>query len=169
MTDRAPFRVIYPLNGGEPTAADRKRNKGLDPTNIWGERAYFFNCHRDGGDYSWHHDNLSTAPVAPVPEQISAVWTFGETWDPESKIGPKVLSADRQDGQIRLTFSAGHRQGQAAARPSERRIRSLHRGERHGDPCLRPTREGRSLRMEGCRPERWLHSRVGGRRDPATG
>ena len=44
------------------TEADIKRNKELDQVNLWGERSYFCNCHRDGGDYAWLTNNLSSAP-----------------------------------------------------------------------------------------------------------
>ena len=47
----------------------------------WGRRIYYFNCHREGGDYAWHQDNLATAPGAPEAESINAVWVF-KTWDP---------------------------------------------------------------------------------------
>lgn len=88
MIDKPPFRVIYPLDGKEPTDADRKRNADNDKSNLWGERAYFFDCHRDGGDYAWTRDNL------PVPaDQITAAWTFAKTWNPENKEGPKIVHA----------------------------------------------------------------------------
>ena len=48
MVDKAPYRVIYPLGKAAATAKDVARNKELDKTNVWGERAYFANCHRDG-------------------------------------------------------------------------------------------------------------------------
>ncbi len=47
------------------------------------ERKYFHNCHRDGGDYPWHADNLATAPNAPSPDAITPAWTFDGKWDPE--------------------------------------------------------------------------------------
>src|SRR5206468_2562334 len=83
MTDRPPFRVIYPLNGATPGEADIKRNKDLDKSNLWGERSYFWNCHRDGGDFAWHSNNLSAATNSPTPEQITAAWTFAGKWNPE--------------------------------------------------------------------------------------
>src|SRR5205814_5946582 len=92
MIDKPPFRVIYPLNGKEPTDADRKRNADNDKSNLWGERAYFFDCHRDGGDYAWLKDNL---PVAA--DQITAKWTFAGTWDPENKEGPKIVHASPRE------------------------------------------------------------------------
>ena len=56
----------------------------------WGARHYFFNCHRDGGDYSWFGDNLTEAEGAPAPEQIDARWTFDGMWNPEDTM-PSIL------------------------------------------------------------------------------
>ncbi len=105
MLDRQPKRVIYPLDGGTPTAADIQNNKEHDPTNIWGERFYYYNCHRDGGDFAWFRDNLSSAAGAPRPEQVTAAWTFDGKWDPENKIGPSISKVAAQGGQIAVTFS----------------------------------------------------------------
>lgn len=90
MIDQPPFRVIYPLDGGTPGASDIARNKELDKSNLWGERSYFYNCHRDGGDYAWLTNNLSAAPGAPTPAQITAAWTFAGKWDPERTAGPAI-------------------------------------------------------------------------------
>lgn len=106
MRDAAPYRVIYPLDGGPATEANRQRNQELDATNRWGERAYFFNSHRDGGDYAWLADNLAKAPGAPTPAQITAKWTFAGTWDPERTDAPKITAFDaRGAGQFVVTFS----------------------------------------------------------------
>jgi len=51
----------------------------------WGARHYYYNCHREGGDYDWFADNLSTAEGSPQPEAIDARWTFGGKWDPEKE------------------------------------------------------------------------------------
>jgi pectinesterase len=51
----------------------------------WGRRVYYSNCHREGGDYTWHKDNLVTAPGAPVPAQITPIWVF-KTWNPEKNL-----------------------------------------------------------------------------------
>jgi pectinesterase len=105
MIDRAPFRVIYPLGGKQPTDADIAKNKELDKTNIWGERAYFHNCHRDGGgDYAWHADNLGDAEGSPKAEQITPAWTFAGKWDPERTDGPKIRGIATRDGKIAVTF-----------------------------------------------------------------
>jgi pectinesterase len=52
----------------------------------WGDRHYFFNCHRDSADFEWFRDNLSSAEGSPRPEEISARWTFEGKWDPESAV-----------------------------------------------------------------------------------
>ena len=105
MIDRPPFRVIYPLDGGTPSTNDIRRNKELDKSNLWGERSYYYHCHRDGGDYSWFADNLATAPGAPKPEQINAAWTFGDTWNPESNVGPVIKNVTKSEGQVSVAFS----------------------------------------------------------------
>jgi hypothetical protein len=56
----------------------------------WGTRHYFYNCHREGGDYDWFADNLTEAEGSPRPESIDAKWTFGGRWDPEGTM-PSVL------------------------------------------------------------------------------
>jgi pectinesterase len=105
MRDLAPRRVIYPLDGSQPTEANIKRNRELDPSNQWGERAYYYHCHREGGDYAWFQDNLASAPGAPRPEQITAAWTFAGTWDPERTAGPVIRKLDWRDDTINLSFS----------------------------------------------------------------
>ncbi|MDE3057296.1 MAG: pectin esterase [Bacteroidota bacterium] len=57
---------------------------------VWGERHYFYNCHRERGDFDWFKDNLSTAEGSPTPEQITAEWTFDGKWNPEKDM-PAVL------------------------------------------------------------------------------
>jgi pectinesterase len=104
MRDRAPYRVTYPLNAGTPTAADIERNQHYDRTNVFGDRAYYHNSHREGGDYAWHRDNLASAPGAPKPEQVTARWTFAGSWDPEKTAGPRIRSVQYDEGRVELTF-----------------------------------------------------------------
>jgi pectinesterase len=104
MLDRRPQRVLYPLNGGTPTAADLQNNREHDPTNIWGERAYYHGTHRDGGDYAWMKDNLADAPGSPKPEEITAAWTFGGKWDPENPRGPSASRVGAVGRQIAVVF-----------------------------------------------------------------
>ncbi len=56
----------------------------------WGERHYYYNCQRIGGDYDWFADNLETAKGSPKPEEVTAKWTFNGKWDPEGEM-PSVL------------------------------------------------------------------------------
>lgn len=53
---------------------------------VYGERVYYHNCSRGGGDYDWHADNLETAENSPSAEAIDAKWTFNNEWDPVSEI-----------------------------------------------------------------------------------
>jgi len=104
MRDEPIARVIYPLAGAVATAADLERNRQYDAVNRWGERAYFFNSHRVGGDYAWIVDNLATAEGHPTPEQVTARWTFGGKWDPERSDGPAIVRVEPGDGQIAVVF-----------------------------------------------------------------
>ena len=106
MRDRRPYRVVYPIHGGVASEADLARNRSLDASNLWGERAYFRDCHRDGGDFAWHADNLDTATPAVEPARVTPAWTFAGTWDPERVDAPKLERIERRgDETIVLTFS----------------------------------------------------------------
>jgi len=105
MRDEPIRRVIYPLKGGPVTEADIQRNADLDKQNLWGERSYFYNCHRDGGDFDWFANNLSSAPGVPKPSEITAAWTFGGKWNPENELGPVIRQLRVVGGQIVLVFS----------------------------------------------------------------
>jgi PelA/Pel-15E family pectate lyase len=75
-----------------------------NPQNViqWGHRVYFYNSHRDGGDYAWLKDNLETAEGSPKATQINTDWTFGGKWKPERL--PKVIF-DPADKPIRSAAS----------------------------------------------------------------
>ena len=49
---------------------------------LWGKRVYYYNCHRTGGDYAWHTNNLNLAPGSPDAKQINAEWVFDNRWHP---------------------------------------------------------------------------------------
>jgi pectinesterase len=104
MRDLAPYRVIYPIAGDKPSENDAKRNRDLDASNVWGERAYFYNCHRRGGDYVWQTNNLSFAPGAPKSKQITAAWTFAGKWDPERRDRPAISKVTQESDRIEVTF-----------------------------------------------------------------
>ncbi len=47
---------------------------------LWGSRQYYFNCHRDGGDFNWFENNLAKAQGSPTATMINANWTFDGKW-----------------------------------------------------------------------------------------
>jgi pectinesterase len=102
LADRAPRRVIYPLNGGEPSDADRKKNAENDAHNVWGERNYFWNCHRDGGDFAWFTNQL---PEKVSASDVTAAWTFAGKWNPENTQSPIITHISRDSEKISVTFS----------------------------------------------------------------
>lgn len=80
-------------------------------------RYYYWNDHREGGDYPWFADNLASADTSPHPRAITAAWTFAGRWDPEATL-PAVLPfasipRPRDEGQdisllnTRLRWTAG--------------------------------------------------------------
>ena len=105
MSERAPFRVVYPLDGSTPSEADIARNKNLDASNIWGERSYFWNSHREEGDPAWLTNNLSSAEGSPNPDQITPAWTFAGKWDAERTSGPRIQRINTEDKRIALVFA----------------------------------------------------------------
>ncbi len=50
-------------------------------TILWGDRIYYYNCHRDGGDYKWFENNLDKAKGNPVAANIDAAWVFKDKWE----------------------------------------------------------------------------------------
>jgi pectinesterase len=51
-------------------------------TLLWGRRVYYADCHREGGDYTWHRDNLGQAEGSPQAKNINVQWLFGKRWNP---------------------------------------------------------------------------------------
>jgi pectinesterase len=105
LRDKPIQRVIDALNSGPATGSDIQRNAAGDKENLWGERTYFYNCHRDAGDFAWFANNLSSAPGAPKPSEITAAWTLGGKWNPENQLGPVIQQLRVVGGQIALVFS----------------------------------------------------------------
>jgi pectinesterase len=72
------------------------------------ERKYFRNCHREGGDFAWHANNLDSAPrdeikrMAEMPN--TAAWTFGGRWDPESEAAPTVTAVETDGDAVYVYF-----------------------------------------------------------------
>jgi Pectin methylesterase len=104
LRDKPIRREIYPLNGGVSEVA-LPRNADSARQNLWGERSYFYNCDRDGTDFGWFADNLSSAAGSPTPSQITAAWAFDGKWNPEDEAGPTIQQVLMLEGRIALVFS----------------------------------------------------------------
>lgn len=59
-----------------------------DTALMWGTRANYYNCHRDGGDFSWFANNIDKATA----ENLTAKNTLSERWENFDK--DKTLKAD---------------------------------------------------------------------------
>lgn len=94
LADKPIFHVVN---------KDPKANRPFN----WGERDYYFDCHRTGGDFAWFKNNLTAANGSPDPKVITADWTFRGKWDPESVTGPKILKYEI-DGDSVLFFFNEH-------------------------------------------------------------
>lgn len=55
--------------------------KAATPPNViqWGKRVYYYNCHRTGGDYSWHANNF---PDTLGVNDINVAWVYDYRWNP---------------------------------------------------------------------------------------
>jgi pectinesterase len=92
MIDRPIFYYHYP---NEP-----EKNRPY----FYGNRYYFFNCHRTGGDFAWHADNLALWPQGLNPDDVDATWTFDGKWDPESTKAPEAVKFEIQNDSLLVLF-----------------------------------------------------------------
>ena len=74
-----------PAKPGEEKTADTLSQQPADPC-PWGQRIYYYGCHRVGGDSGWLQNNLSQAEGSPEFHAVTALWTFSGRWDPEQTI-----------------------------------------------------------------------------------
>ncbi len=93
MADTPIYRVTYPDHP--------EKNR---PSN-WGERDYYYNCSRTGGNYSWFKNNIGTAAGSPKPKEITAAWTFDRKWNPESKKELKIVKYEIHDKYFLLFYN----------------------------------------------------------------
>jgi pectinesterase len=98
-------RMIQATNNRLATRTNLRNNPDSAKQDLRVERSYFHNCHRDGGDFDWFADNLSSAPGSPKPNQIDAAWTFNGKWNPENESGPTIQRLRVMGRQIALVFS----------------------------------------------------------------
>ncbi|MGE5496708.1 MAG: pectinesterase family protein [Syntrophothermus sp.] len=48
----------------------------------WPSRYYYFNCSREGGNFSWFANNLDKAAPKITADKITPEWTFAGRWNP---------------------------------------------------------------------------------------
>ncbi len=125
----------------------------------WGERYYYSNNHREGGDYAWFADNLSRAPGAPRGDDVTARWTFAERWDPEETL-PAVLpfaSVPRPETGVSGVPAAGTTLRWIAARDAH--AHRVHLGTT-ASPALRAERRDTRFPTGRLEPNRTYFWRV---------
>jgi pectinesterase len=93
MADKPIFYYHYP---NEP-----EKNRPY----FYGDRHYFYDCHRTGGDYGWHHNNDSIWPGQVSPDEVTAAWTFDGKWDPESTTPPVITGYKIKESKLLLYFN----------------------------------------------------------------
>ena len=59
---------------------------------FWAPREYYYNCHRESGDFEWFKNNLDKAAGSPSPESITEEWTFDGKWNPVQN--KNIISSD---------------------------------------------------------------------------
>lgn len=91
MADQPIFRVTY-----KDSTKDRPFN--------WGERDYYYNCKRIGGNYSWFANNLKSAAGSPSPSAITPEWTFDNEWNPVSTKSPVIRKRVIDSGYVLFFF-----------------------------------------------------------------
>ncbi|HEY0956343.1 MAG TPA: pectinesterase family protein [Roseateles sp.] len=104
MRDKPPYLVSYPLDGGSPSDKDIASNERIARETRVGVRRYFHNSHRAGGDFGWLADNLAQAAGAPRAADITAAWTFGGSWNPEDRRGPRALAVRVRADRCEIEF-----------------------------------------------------------------
>ncbi|MBN2350292.1 MAG: hypothetical protein JXJ22_15750 [Bacteroidales bacterium] len=93
LVDKPIWRVTYP---DEP-----EKNRPY----LYGDRYYYYQCSREGGNFNWFGDNVDTWPGKILPEQINARWTFDGKWDPENKKKQEVNGFKIEGKNLILYFN----------------------------------------------------------------
>ncbi len=93
MMDKSPFYFHY--------TEDPSKNRPY----FYGDRYFYYDCHRTGGDYPWHADNMAEWPDLLKPDEVTAKWTFDGRWDPESNSAPSVIRYEIKANQLLIFFN----------------------------------------------------------------
>jgi len=77
--------------------ADIYQRENNPPTPVkWGKRVYYYDCHRTGGDYAWHSNNL---PAGTGINDISSAWAYDYKWKPV----PEKRVTELQEEAVAIT------------------------------------------------------------------
>ena len=69
---------------------------------IYGDRYYFYNCSREGGNYKWFANNLDS--ISLHPDRITPEWTFDRLWDPMDTSKLNIKKVEYQQDLLCLWF-----------------------------------------------------------------
>ena len=61
------------------------------PTNnsiLWGRRVYYYNCHKQGGDFTWHKNNL---PADFGINEFNVPWVYDYKWNPINMVSTQSM------------------------------------------------------------------------------
>ncbi len=80
--------------------------KAATPANIiqWGKRVYYYNCHKDGGDYEWHKNNL---PTTLGINDITVAWVYDYKWKPVKEkivLEPATVSNEKTISPVAIAY-----------------------------------------------------------------
>jgi pectinesterase len=125
----------------------------------WGARHYFYNCHREGGDFDWFRDNLNEADGSPKSDQVDAKWTFAGKWDPEGTM-PSVLPFVSQpvprDGSYRIQT----KQAEVSWVPSRNSTASIAYFSKEANPERVAIQSERSFKVGALEPNTRYYWRI---------
>ena len=72
---------------------------------FYGDRYYFYNCHRDAGDFHWFADNLNLWPSDITPKSLDAFRTFDYQWNPENDSVLRIVQYRLVENKLYLYFN----------------------------------------------------------------
>ena len=83
---------------------DYPKNPAKEKPYIYGDRHYYYDCQKEGGNYAWLANNLHEYAQKIKPEQLTSGWTFDGKWQPESDESPALIQTEIVHQQLFLEF-----------------------------------------------------------------
>jgi pectinesterase len=72
---------------------------------LYGDRYYFYNCSRNGGNYPWFSNNLNQWPKGVTSDSITVEWTFDRQWNPVDSTPLKPQAIEQINNSLVITFN----------------------------------------------------------------